>query len=87
MSMESAKAFMERMKNDEEFRKKVNECKDAEARKALVVNEGFDFTVEEIKFFGVELSELDLSMVAAAGNCYYDQQIVCKQKDWSTNLG
>ena len=49
MSIESAKAFMERMKTDEDFRNKVNECKDNEARKALVVKEGYDFTVEELK--------------------------------------
>lgn len=28
MSLESAKAFVERMKTDEDFGKKINECKD-----------------------------------------------------------
>jgi len=44
MSIESAKAYVERMKTDEEFRKKVLACTDAKARMALVKGEGFDFT-------------------------------------------
>jgi len=35
MSMESAKAYIERMKTDEDFRKKVTECKDTDTRKTI----------------------------------------------------
>ena len=70
MSMESAKAFVERMKNDEEFRDKVNECKDAEARKALVLKEGYDFTVEDIQSCVTnELSEEMLAGIVGGGTC------------------
>jgi predicted ribosomally synthesized peptide with nif11-like leader len=71
--MESAKAFMERMKNDEDFRKKVTECKDNEARKAFVLKEGFDFAVDEMKEEIGELTDEDLEGVAGG---LYPQ---CKQ--------
>ncbi len=38
-----------RMKTDEEFRKKVLECKDAKKRMELVKAEGFDFSKSYIK--------------------------------------
>jgi len=49
MSIESAKAFLERMETDKVFCKKVAACKDAAARLALVKAEGFDFSAQEIK--------------------------------------
>ena len=67
MSVESAKSFMEKIKTDEEFAKKVKECKDAEARMAFVKAEGFDFTVEEIKGIQGELSDDELDAVAGGG--------------------
>ena len=36
MSIESAKAFIERMKTDEDFAKEVKECKDADVRMTFV---------------------------------------------------
>ncbi len=48
MPIESAKAYLERLKNDEEFREKVAACKDKESRAELVKAEGFDFTNEDI---------------------------------------
>ncbi len=63
MSMESAKAFMERMNTDEDFRNKVNECKDQEARKAFVKQAGFNFTKDDLDLAKVELNEGDLSSV------------------------
>lgn len=75
MSLESAKAFMERMKTDEDFRKKVTECKDSEARKAFVIKEGFDFTKDEIKVSRLELSNDELDSVVG-GVCWdYGQDV------------
>lgn len=71
MSVESAKVFMEKMKTDQDFAKKVMECKDAEARKALVKAEGFDFSAEELKEVGAELSDSELDAVAG-GSCLVD---------------
>jgi predicted ribosomally synthesized peptide with nif11-like leader len=52
------------MKNDEDFRKKVTECKDAEARKSLAVKEGFNFSVNDLKECSGELSDEELSRLA-----------------------
>lgn len=68
MSQESAKAFINRMKTDENFRKKVISHADVESRKAFVFGEGFDFTAEELKKQGAELSEDDLEKVSAGGS-------------------
>ena len=64
MSIESAKAYVERMKNDEEFRKKVLACTDATERMALVKAEGFDFTEKDIKVVSVVLDDNELSKAA-----------------------
>lgn len=64
MSLASAEAFMDRMKSDEEFAKKVNGCKDAEARLALARSEGYTFTKEEISQVKSELSDEELDQVA-----------------------
>jgi predicted ribosomally synthesized peptide with nif11-like leader len=66
MSIESAKAFIERMKTDEDFTKKVIARKDAEKLMVFVKAEGFDCTAEELNevllegVSGGELSQTQL---------------------------
>ena len=48
MSIESAKAFVERMKTDGEFRKRIAEAESPEVRERILKYEGFDFTEEEL---------------------------------------
>jgi len=67
MSVESAKKFIEKVKADEAFAKKVKECKDSEARLAFAKASGFDFTAEEIKGLKTELSDDELDAVAGGG--------------------
>ena len=64
MSIESAQAFIERMKTDEDFAKNVTECKDAEARITYVKEAGFEFTLEEVKGVTSELTDDMLDNVA-----------------------
>ena len=64
MSIEAAKSFIDRMKTDDEFSKKVTACKDAEKRMAFVQQQGFNCTPTEIKQVGQELSEEELENVA-----------------------
>ena len=71
MSIESAKAFIEKMKTDEDFNQKVKGCKDAEERMAFVKEAGFDFTSEELKEVSENLSDDDLDGVAG-GICLTD---------------
>ncbi len=49
LSIESAKAFVERMKNDKDFRKEVGEKSFPEDRKKFVKESGFDFSREEFE--------------------------------------
>ena len=48
MSVEQAKAFIERMKADDAFREKVMSIEDAAGRIACIRGEGFECTAEEI---------------------------------------
>ena len=48
MSIESARAFVERMKTDGEFRKRVAEAESPEVRARILKYEGFDFTDQEL---------------------------------------
>jgi len=67
MSAESVKLFVEKIKTDEEFAKKLKGFEDASARKAFVKEAGFDFTDEEVKQIQGELSDEDLDAVAGGG--------------------
>lgn len=69
MSIQSAKTFVERIKTDEEFSKKIKECKNREERMAFVKAAGFDFSIEEIKKVEEEISDGELDMVAGSGDC------------------
>jgi predicted ribosomally synthesized peptide with nif11-like leader len=68
MSVESAKAFMERMKKDADFAKDVAACKDSKARLDFAKAQGFDFTPKDIRGVCGEISEDDLAKVAG-GYC------------------
>jgi len=63
MSIESAKAFIERMKTDEKFASQVMECKDQDSRMGFVKGEGYEFTVEEITAQQEQLSPQDLETI------------------------
>mgnify|MGYP000227008721 CR=1 FL=1 len=64
MSIESAKAFLEKIKTDEDFRNSVGAIATKEQRTEFVKNAGFDFTKEEIDTVTSELSDELLDMVA-----------------------
>lgn len=70
MSIESAKAFLERVQNDEDFRKSLKEIVTVENRMQFAKNAGFDFTKEEINSIQDALSDADLEKVAGAQGCY-----------------
>ncbi len=74
MSLESAKAFLAKIRTDEDFGKKVAVCKDSDERWALVKAEGFDFTQEEFDNLKNQLSDYESDMVVSgsgtSGKCY-----------------
>ena len=57
MSIESAKAYMQRMRSDAAFRRAVNENEDPSANWAFLRANGFDFTVDEFKLAQKEVFE------------------------------
>ncbi len=69
MSIESAKAFMEKVATDEDFRKEVGEIATTGERVAYVKAAGFDFTMEEFERVSSnrELSVEELDPVAGGG--------------------
>ncbi len=70
MSIESAKAFLERVKNDEDFRRKLEGQASVEERMKFAKAQGFDFTKDEI---GEEMDALsDEELDKVAGGCTSD---------------
>ncbi len=80
MSLESAKAFVEKMNTDEDFRNKVTACKDPESRRAFVKSQGFDFTADDITVVKGELSEEALESIAGGGCGHFimDGSQICR---------
>jgi predicted ribosomally synthesized peptide with nif11-like leader len=69
MSLENAKAFLNKLDNDKEFLNQVAGADDTPARTELARTAGFDFTDDELgqainELHGEELSEEDLDSVA-----------------------
>jgi len=63
MSIESAKAFMERMTKDQEFAKKIMAETTTESRMALARDAGFHLTAEEMAQSTEKLTDDDLDQV------------------------
>lgn len=64
MSIESAKAFLEKVRNDEDFRKELEEQASAEARMEVAKAQGFDFTEKELDEVTADLGEDQLEGVS-----------------------
>ena len=72
MSVESAKAYIEKVKTDEEFRNKIAATTDKEERAAILKAEGFDFTEEDVNAISSdELSDEELDKVAGGYGCSF----------------
>ena len=62
MSLESAKKFVEKMQQDDNFAKSFFACTDPEARKEFIKEKGFEFTKEEI-------DEAKVGLDVSGGKC------------------
>ena len=82
MSIESAKAFLERVKNDEDFRKSVGEIVKAEERMDFIKKAGFGFTKKEIEKVKSELTDEQVDMIAGGGGTgtYWGNNPYCDMK-------
>jgi predicted ribosomally synthesized peptide with nif11-like leader len=47
MSVESAIAYIKRMRSDESFRNEINECEDEQENWNRLTQQGYEFTMEE----------------------------------------
>jgi len=63
MSMESAKAFVERIKTDQEFAANMKQCKNLEEFNKCITNAGFNFTQEEVSMVNNILEDDQLEAV------------------------
>jgi predicted ribosomally synthesized peptide with nif11-like leader len=80
MSIESARCFTDRLKTDKQWRNKLSEAKDKQARLAMVEAEGFDFTESEMKEVSAGLSDEELAGVdGGIDDCPTDHE--CPRSD------
>ena len=63
MSIESASAFLKRVKTDEAWSEALKGAGGKDERRAMTRAEGFDFTKEELHLVKSELSDDDLDAV------------------------
>jgi len=63
MSVEQAKAFIEKMKTDEAFREKIMAIETPEERLKAIGAAGFECTGEEINEAGADLGQAGVSVV------------------------
>lgn len=70
MSIDQAKAFIERMKSDKAFADQVNAIEGIDKRMSFIKKAGFDFTVEEMKALKAELSDDDLKAAALCSSSH-----------------
>lgn len=72
MSKSAAQAFVDKMKTDEEFKKKIMAVEDVDQRMKLINSEGFDCTAAEINELSRELSSEEIEgLVLSGGWGYY----------------
>ena len=74
MSLDQARAFIEKMKSDEAFRNRIVAIEDVDARLVAASEAGFEFTKEELKEVQSELSDDELDQAAGGtgfGECAF----------------
>jgi len=75
MSKEAVLQFIEKMKLDEAFAKKIVNSKDKNERLAIAKAEGFEFSAEEFKIMAEE-GEIDIDqLLSYIANTYESQGI------------
>lgn len=78
MSIESAKAFVEKMTSDGNFASTVKELTDPAAREAFVRKAGFDFTLEELAQQREMLSDEELGALSGGS----EEPVPLSPEEW-----
>ena len=68
MSLDHARAFIEKIKSDDEFRDRIGAIEEVDGRVAAARCAGFDFTEAEVKEVQSELSDFELDNAAGGGD-------------------
>ncbi len=71
MSLDQAKLFIEKMKSDEIFSKRVLAIEDVAGRLVYIESEGIDCTEAEIKEVSGELSDEELEAASGGSKSHY----------------
>lgn len=69
MGVESAKAFIAKIKSDEDFKSKLSQLENGQARLDFAKAAGFDFTADEIAKVKAEQGLTDEELDSVAGGC------------------
>ncbi len=69
MSIESAKAFIEKVKTDEDFKNKLEQLENGQARLDFAKAQGFDFSADDIAKVREEQGLTDEELDGVAGGC------------------
>ncbi|HOE55986.1 MAG TPA: Nif11-like leader peptide family natural product precursor [Bacillota bacterium] len=69
MGVESAKAFIAKIKSDEDFKSKLSQLENGQARLDFAKAAGFDFTADEIAKVKAEQGLTDEELDGVAGGC------------------
>ncbi len=72
MSIDSAKAFIESVKNDQDFRKELEGLASAEERMKFAKAQGFDFTKDDIDKLQDSLTDEELDTVDGGSAWFCD---------------
>lgn len=67
MSIKSAQAFLQLIKENEDLAKKLSECRDNQEKINFARKHGFDFTEQEFKDALVGLDKMDYDLLTAGG--------------------
>ncbi|HPL53222.1 MAG TPA: Nif11-like leader peptide family natural product precursor [Bacillota bacterium] len=69
MGVESAKAFIAKIKSDEDFKSKLSQLENGQARLDFAKAAGFDFTADDIAKAKEEQGLTDEELDGVAGGC------------------
>ena len=67
MSIESARAFLERILSDTDFASQMADAASPEERRKLALSFGFDFSSEELGAVTKDLTDEELDQISAGG--------------------
>ena len=68
MSIQSARDFLKKVSEDEEFRKGLTSCQSGAEQEQFARGAGFEFSRDEIRAASGELQDADLDTISG-GNC------------------